>query len=145
MTVTELQGSCVEMEKVPGRQPLLQLCTKTGLYGRVDQWKLLLSERQIKRLHRVTHSLGVLKVCFWKPYPTFHVVWNFLHLHTGSLELRVIFGFLVTSLSKALLPGYSVFWTVSCRKSPGWPKHLPYHNYGDYWALRKNKCSRFFF
>lgn len=49
------------------------------LYGRVDQWKIVLSERHPKRLHRVTHSLGVFQMCFWKPFPAFRVLfsWEF--------------------------------------------------------------------
>lgn len=46
-------------------------CCSSGpkrLYGRVEQWKIVLSERHPKRLHRVTHSLGVFQMCFWKPF-----------------------------------------------------------------------------
>lgn len=73
ITLTELHRSCLEMEKGSAQLPPVQLCTITRLYGRVDQWWILVRESLMKRLCRVSHSLGVFQVCFSKPSPVFHV------------------------------------------------------------------------
>ena len=70
---------------------------------------------------------------------------SFSHLHTGSLDWTgVAIGFLVTSLTKALLPRL-LSLAASSRKSPGCSKPLPFKNFGGHCALGNLQCGIMFF
>ena len=71
--------------------------------------------------------------------------WKFLHLHTGSLELSQTIGFLVTSLTQALLPRLlSLARAAISRKSLGSFKLFPFKNYGGHCALGNVQATEFF-
>lgn len=85
---------------------------------------------------------------------TMHDCWDFALIAAGmvvSLELppnstqnlKVIFGFLVTSLTKAFLPRLLSLarWPAPGRSS-GHPKLLPFKDFGGHCALRILNCSR---
>ena len=57
---------------------------------------------------------------------------SLISTHDLGSYARVTIGFLVTSLTKALLPIAQFGWVSSSRKSPSCSKFLPFKNYGGH-------------